>query len=183
MIGGNDVRDARDVEEMAAQEIITQAISTITANIEALAMAGAMRFLVVNVPDLGAMPETRLLAEANGTPSLIDLATRRSETFNQALAEEVGRLRAEFGLKIALVDLFSAGRAVIDNAAAYDLDNLTDPCFVIAGIVFIFHPDCDNGANLDAFVYFDATHPTAKVHERFGRVLFSFAPLPSSASE
>ncbi|ETW92932.1 MAG: hypothetical protein ETSY2_52295 [Candidatus Entotheonella gemina] len=183
MIGGNDVHDARDAEDMAAQEIITQAISAVATNIEALAIAGAMRFLVVNVADLGAIPETRLIAEETGMPSFVDIATLRSETFNQALANEVGRLRTELGLKIALVDFFNAGRAVIDNAAAYDLDNLTDPCFVIDGITFVFHPDCENGANFDSFAYFDAVHPTAKVHERFGRILFSFSPLPPPAPE
>jgi phospholipase/lecithinase/hemolysin len=44
-----------------------------------------------------------------------------------------------------------------------------------------FHPDCENGANFDAFAYFDDIHPTAKVHELLGRILFSFAPLPPPA--
>ncbi len=100
MIGGNDARDARDADDMAAQEIITQATAAIATNIETLATAGALRFLVVNVPDLGAIPETRLLAEATAMPLLIDIATLRSETFNQALADEVSRLRTELGLKI-----------------------------------------------------------------------------------
>jgi phospholipase/lecithinase/hemolysin len=182
MIGGNDIRDARDADDMAAQEIIRQTASAIVTHIETLAAAGAMRFLVINAPDLGAIPETRLLAEATGMPSLIDLATRRTEIFNQALADDVDRLRAEFGLPIALVDLFASGRAVIDNAIAYHLDNVTDPCFLI-NEGFHFHPDCEKGANFDAFAYFDAIHPTAKVHERFGRIFFAFSPVPPPAVE
>ena len=182
MIGGNDIRDARDVDDMAAQEIIRQTASAIITHIETLAAAGAMRFLVVNAPDLGAIPETRLIAEATGMPSFIDLATRRTETFNQVLADDVDRLRAEFGVQIALVDLFASGRAVIDNAIAYHLDNVTDPCFSIKEGLH-FHPDCKYGTNFDAFAYFDAIHPTAKVHERFGRIFFAFAPVPPPAVE
>ena len=64
-----------------------------------------------------------------------------------------------------------------DNAVAYDLDNLFDPCFVIIDNMANFHPDCENGANFDAFANFDAIHPTAKVHELLGRILFAFSPL------
>jgi phospholipase/lecithinase/hemolysin len=164
MIGGNDVREARDAEDMAAQAILTQATAAIGTHLETLATAGAMRFLVVNVADLGAIPETRRLAEATGMPSLVEIATLRTETFNQVLADEVNRLRTALGLKIALVDLFTSGRAVIRNANAYDLENLTDACFLIINNGLSFHPDCENGANFDAFAYFDDIHPTAKEH-------------------
>ncbi|PON18333.1 hypothetical protein C2W62_08500 [Candidatus Entotheonella serta] len=183
MIGGNDVRDARDAEEAAAQEIITQAVAAIAANIESVAAAGGLRFLVVNMADLGAIPETRLDAESTGMPSLIEVATLRTETFNQALADEVNRLRTDLGLKIALVDVFTNFRAVIDNAAAYDLDNVTDACFVIMNSMLNFHLDCENGANFDAFVFFDDFHTTAKINQIFGRLFHAFAPLPPPAME
>ena len=183
MIGGNDARDARDVEEMTAQEVIALTAAAIATNIEALAAAGALRFLVVNVPDLGMIPETRRLAESTGMPDLPAMATRLTEMLNQAIGNEVARLRAEAGLQIALVDIFNNGRAVIDNASAYAIDNVTDGCFLLLDFGLQFHPDCNTGANLGAFAFFDGIHPTAKVHEIFGRLMFAFAPSPPAAME
>ena len=183
MIGGNDARDARDVEEMAAQEILALTASAIATNIETLAAAGALRFLVVNVPDLGMIPETRGLAESTGVPDLPAMATRLTEMLNQAIGREVARLRSEAGLQIALVDIFHNGRAVIDNASAYAIDHVTDGCFLLLNFGLQFHPDCDNGVNVDAFAFFDGIHPTAKVHKIFGHLMFAFAPLPAAATE
>ncbi len=177
-IGGNDVRDARDVDDLAAQDIISQAVAAIATNIETLATAGATIFLVTNAPDLGVIPETQLLAGINAQPLLPEIATQRTQAFNEALAAEVVRLRDELGLTIALVNLFNANRSVLDNALAYGLTNVDDACLLIVNDAFVFHPDCDNGANLNAFAFFDAIHPTAPVHERMGRVLFAFTPAP-----
>jgi hypothetical protein len=40
----------------------------------------------------------------------------------------------------------------------------------------VFYPVCSN-TQLDAFVYFDETHPTRRVYERVGRAMFALIPL------
>ncbi len=153
-----------DAEEgMEAQEIISQAVAAIGTNIDALAAAGAAIFLVANVPDLGVVPETRILAGLSGRPLLPEIATQRTEAFNAALEQEVVRLRDALGIgvNIALVNLFDANRLLLDNAAAYGLTNVDDPCFILVNETFVFDPACDKGANFDAFAFFDPIHPTA----------------------
>lgn len=178
-IGGNDARDARDAaDDMAAQDIISQAVAATAATIETLANAGAASFLVVNVPDLGGIPETQLLAGVRGQSLLPAIATLRTEAYNAALGHEVDRLRADLGVKIALVNLFDTNRELLDNAAAYGLTNLVDACFLLVDSVPVFHPDCGGGANLNDFAFFDAIHPTAPVHERIGRIFVCVCPRP-----
>ncbi len=180
-IGGSDVRDVLDDEEMEAQEILNQAVAAIAVNVEMLADVGAANFLVANVPDIGGIPETQRRAESEMQPMLPEIATRRTEVFNEVLEQEVVRLRVEIGVQIALVNLFDINREVLDNATAYGLTNLVDPCFLGFDSVPMFHLECDNGANIDTFAFFDAIHPTKPVHERIGRILFAFAPTPPLA--
>lgn len=77
-IGGNDVRDARDAPDpIAAAGIIQNAVQTIDTDIRMLVDQGAQAIMVINVPDIGSIPESRLLAEALHDPRLIKRATHR----------------------------------------------------------------------------------------------------------
>ena len=72
-IGGNDIRDARDVaEKQVAKAIIREAVEGAAGAVRALAGAGAERILVANAPVIGSIPETR----APRTRTLTDQSIR-----------------------------------------------------------------------------------------------------------
>ncbi len=174
-IGSNDVRDARDAEVGLAAGILSQAVSAIGTAIETLAGAGATTFLVVNAADLGQIPETLLFAQIRGTPELIENTTAYTQAFNEQLTEEVLRLQAELGLRIAEADIFHASVLLIRHAMAYGFENTTEPCFSQA--LRAFNPACEEGAKFDAFFFFDEIHPTAQAHAQLGGVLSAFVPI------
>ncbi len=170
MIGGNDVRDARDVgDRVQARIIVRRAVRRIGMALATLSAAGARRFLVVNVPDIGAIPETRLLAAAQGDPGLPQRTTRLTRMFNHRLHKTVTLLSFNPALRITEFDLFGLLTALVANAEQYGFTNVTDPCF--SSETFTFYPGCENGAKFPEYVFFDEIHPTTRVHGFIGMAM------------
>ena len=98
-IGGNDLRDARGVVEpsvglvvpsrVKAKAIVRDAANGVRNAIETLAQAGAHRFLLINAPNIGAIPETQLLADAFNEPELVKRAHKVSRLYRKQLHELV----------------------------------------------------------------------------------------------
>jgi len=169
-IGGNDIRDARDIgNKRQAKAIIRQAVDGVSDAVRALAGSGAEHILVANSPDIGAIPETRAL----GGKKLVKKATKLTKKFNKGLKKALRKLEHDQDIDIQRFDTFRFFRFVRKNADQLGFSNAQDACFQTA--VFFatgvpqFHPDCNNGLNFDEFVFFDEIHPTAKVHELTGR--------------
>ncbi len=191
-IGGNDVRTAA---KQLKTSYLTDGISAETAGIGALIAAGAKTVLVVNVPDVGLIPEftqsTRPNAVAEGKAAHDD-----SISYNQALASSVISIAASSpGVNIKLFDLFSFNNTYIANAASVGITNTTDACYTnYDGVLntpatFLkINPACGaidpatgQAANIGQFQYWDTIHPTAKVQAAFGNALYDFAvPEPAS---
>lgn len=170
MIGGNDVRDARDARtDPEARRIIRRAVRRIGVALATLAGAGARRFLVVNVPDIGVIPETRLLAAATGDATLPARATHLSRRFNRHLHRTVSLLAHNPALRITEFDLFAFLGVLLANAGQYGFTNTTDPCF--SSETFTFYPGCENGAKFGEYVFFDEIHPTTRVHAFIGMAM------------
>ena len=170
MIGGNDVRDARDAEtRIQARAIVRRAVRRIGMALASLSAAGARRFLVVNVPDIGAIPETRLLAAANGDSTLPTRTTQLSRLFNRKLHRAVSLFALNPALHITEFDLFGFLTALVANADQYGFTNVTDPCF--SSETFTFYPGCENGAKFPEYVFFDEIHPTTRVHGFIGMAM------------
>ena len=156
--GGNDVRDAIVAVSMSgnpasAIPIITAAVTAIADNITALTFAGAARFLVPNVPNLGTVPAITALG-----PDAIFLATSLTVAFNTALEGALTGLEGALPIEITRLDVFSLiGEAVAAPDAA-GFSNVTDACIT---------PDVIRGAfcrQPDGYLFWDGIHPTYAAH-------------------
>ncbi len=174
-IGGNDVRAARDEADFsAALDILGTAAAGVKANLSRLIGAGARHVMVINVPDIGAIPETRLKSEALGEPMLPLLATWKTMIFNRKLSRVVRQVEKDAGIDIVEADLFTLFGNILRDADAYGYTNTTEACF--SSQAMNFNPGCNYGQNFDSYIFFDEIHPTKVTHLKAGRVLFGLAP-------
>ena len=195
-IGGNDVIDAAkalaklvigSTPEETPGVIIDAAVDAIRDNINVLSGAGARKFLVVNSPNIGSIPATRMRAEEEGIPPalLIGLATLLTIKFNEQLKERLEQIRAEqqqIGnpVEIKEFNLFRFFEVVRFVGKLFGVfENIKDPCFDSEAYrddndgdiaERIFHPGCGVD-EFDDFVFFDAIHPTGRVHKFVGKAL------------
>ncbi len=177
LIGGNDVRDARDVSFSTGRTIIGQAVAAIDQNLRTLIAAGAKAILVANSPDIGRIPETSELAQQNNQPGLVKVASRRTSLFNRKLARAIKQIERQIGVDLVFFDLSDFLHSLVKDTEALGFTNSEDAC--LNTVTFTFHPDCEDGVNFDQFIFFDQVHPTARTHERAGRALFAVVPVPS----
>jgi outer membrane lipase/esterase len=124
---------------LSNNEIITAAPTDIAKLMDRLYDAGARKFLVTNVPDVGATPRGQDLPSPT-------TATALSNGFNGTLNNELANFRASHsGADVRLADLKSA------VAITTGFTNTTDPCVV--NLVACATPD--------TYTYWDTLHPTA----------------------
>lgn len=186
MIGGNDIRAARAILATAekgarkeARQRIKQATRSIKEQLKKLTAAGAQNIMVVNAPDVGAIPETDLVAmqmlatsEDKRTTRIANkleqLTSVFSEKYNRRLGNVVNRVENKTGLNIVEVDLFEFVNETVENPEEYGITNTEDACVWVFSQGGAFNPEC----NFDSFVFFDEIHPTATVHQRAGVALY-----------
>jgi phospholipase/lecithinase/hemolysin len=119
--------------------ITTEAASDIAKIMDKLYKTGARKFLVTNVPDVGATPR------GQGLPSPAT-ATALGDGFNATLNNELANFRASHsGTDVRLAD-FKAAVAIKTG-----FTNTTDPCVV--NLIACATPD--------TYTYWDNLHPTA----------------------
>jgi outer membrane lipase/esterase len=124
---------------LSHSEITTTAPTDIAKIMDKLYKAGARKFLVTNVPDVGATPRGQGLPSPATTTAL-------SNGFNATLNNELANFRASHsGADIRLADFKSA------VAITTGFTNTTDPCVV--NLVACAKPD--------TYTYWDNLHPTA----------------------
>jgi phospholipase/lecithinase/hemolysin len=124
---------------LSHSEITTAAPTDIAKIMDKLYKAGARKFLVTNVPDVGATPR------GQGLPSPAT-ATALSNGFNGTLNNELANFRASHaGADVRLAD-FKAAVAITTG-----FTNTTDPCVV--NLIACATPD--------TYTYWDNLHPTA----------------------
>ena len=156
-IGGNDVRQA------ALQSTGTTAVTTgVNAELQAvqsLAQAGAKNFLVVNVPNVGVIPEF-----TQDNSSKVAAATLYSQQYNALLASGLAGLALPASTSVTQFDLYNYNAGLIANAAALGFSNTTDRCFTSTPASASTIAACGpNGANISQFFYWDSIHPSARV--------------------
>ena len=178
-IGGNDVRDARDSlflinpPQNMAEDIVDAAVNGEIEGIQALITMGARTILVVNVTDVGVIPETGLIAAQildNQLPSRTGELTRR---FNANLKHQLKSLRrnldSHLDVELRLFDQFDEFEELLEDATEFGFSNTTEFCF--STVNFIFNPDCNFGASFNQFVFFDEIHPTARTYSIIAKAL------------
>jgi phospholipase/lecithinase/hemolysin len=186
VIGGNDALDAlqavaaffSDEERSEASgEIIGAAVEAIAFNLQRLIDSGARHILVLNVPNIGALPAVR-----NSADGLLRVLGRRTaaalaRTFNVQLWSRLRdvQLRSP-SAKVEIFDLYTAFE--LERARAFFSGrNIDDACFDTKKYfdegVRSFHPDCAPSAggvaaDFGEFIFWDDLHPTARIHAAIG---------------
>lgn len=170
-IGGNDVRKARDIADWnQAEQHVLEAANVVGTQMQVLTASGARHWLVINAPDIGRIPETRMLAQYSGMLELPGRATALTILYNAALKAQAQLLQEEAEIEVKRFDLFKLFGRILDKGDKLGFTNTTDPCF--SSEAQAFQPGCRFGANFDRYIYFDEIHPTARVHALVGEALY-----------
>jgi outer membrane lipase/esterase len=181
-VGGNDLRDARDIRatgvkgsKKEARKLIRAAVSAEKQQILKLIAAGVQNLVVLNAPDIGLIPDTDLVAavalETAETKKQTRVANRLekitralSAKYNGRLARDIEEIEASTGLDIIEFDMFDFFSDQAENAEDYGLSNIDEPC------VWAFSTQTVNSACVDfpvasGFMFWDEIHPTNVVHQ------------------
>ena len=149
-IGGNDFLNGNGDYQAA--------VANINEAMEELVDFGAKYLLVLNLPDLGAIPATL------GSPEALQ-ATAFSNNFNDGLANMLSRFKTEHpDIMVFEFDVFTFAMAVRNDPAAYGFVNVTDPS-----------PNFDIPNNFDGagYVFWDERHPTTSMHSLIADQVFT----------
>jgi phospholipase/lecithinase/hemolysin len=179
MIGGNDVRDAALYDSsLTAPGAIMAGVQTELHAISTLSGEGAKDFLVVNVPNVGLIPEF-----TQDNPADAANATAYSISYDNQLYAGLKGLGLPTGDHLSEFDLFGFNANILQNAASYGLTNTTDPCFASTPFSAVSATGCvpdGAGANIDSFVYWDDIHPTETVQALWAQGMLAAIPEPST---
>lgn len=194
LIGGNDIRAARELRaqavlaetaeqrqalRQAANELLSNAVESQQAQIEKLIAAGALNILVANAPDIGAIPETALVSaglaatadtkrELRKAERLDKVATKLSAKYNRKLARKIARTEHRTGVDIIEFDLFSFLTDQLENSEDYGYTNTTQPCIYVFSQGGAINPECTDFPLASGFLFWDEIHPTTAAHQGAG---------------
>jgi phospholipase/lecithinase/hemolysin len=168
-IGGNDVRTAAKAGSTA---FVTSGVAAEIAGVQALINDGAKHLLVVNVGNVGGIPEF-----AEQDPTHAAAATADSLLYDLLLAQGVtGLLGANPGAAITLFDFYAFSAAVAAHASDLGITNTTDPCL---NSNFAPNANCFDPVTqhilFDKFLFWDNIHPTAEVQAAWSEGLIAAA--------
>ena len=176
LAGGNDVRQAA-LNNLGTSAVLAGVAAEVGA-VQTLIAEGARNILVVNVPNVGVIPEF-----TQDNPSAAAAATTYSQQFDLALASGLAGLTRPTGTKLNLFDLYAFNTNVAANAGAYGITDTTDRCFTNTPLTPMATPACGiNGANIDQYFYWDAIHPTGKVQALAGNALAAVLGVPEPST-
>jgi phospholipase/lecithinase/hemolysin len=181
MIGGNDVRNvASEPNPGTGAAAITDGVNTEVAAISTLSGEGAKHFLVVNVPNVGLIPEF-----AQDDPSRAGFATQLSQMYDADLAKGLHTLDPMLaaGTTLTDFDLFDFNASILADAHDLGFTNTTDPCFSMTPFSAAITPGSgcspDNKV-IDTFLFWDDIHPTAPVQALWAGAFLTAVPEPST---
>ena len=170
LIGGNDIRSARDAADLtAAKSIVKAAVLEVRQAIENLSLSGARSFMLINSPNIALLPETQVIASITSDPKLIKRARKLSNLYRVKLHTMAEQLEDKRNINITEFDLFKFFNKLVKKAERYGFSNATEACFSpdLYPVTF-FHPNCD----FDQFIFFDEIHPTARTHALVGEAVY-----------
>ena len=102
-----------------AERIIRDAVKSIGFSVRLLVTAGAKAIMVVNVPDIGATPES----QQSSDEELSERATELTKQFNKELSGRMRRIERDLNLDLVDFNLFQFFRFVIKNSVALGFTN------------------------------------------------------------
>jgi phospholipase/lecithinase/hemolysin len=159
-IGGNDVRDALIVGAGGGNPVpvIAAALTSLGQQIGTLYAYGARRFLLLNVPDVGATPAVRTLG-----PLAQAFGSQLALAYNAELTGLRGLLMVQLaGADIRILDVHATLDTVLAQPALFGFTNSTEAC-VTPGVAPY------RCTNANQYVFWDGVHPTAALHALVAR--------------
>jgi thermolabile hemolysin len=133
-----------------------------------LADFGAKNFLVVDLPDLGAVPRN------NSNPNTAQVATALTQSFNNELADVVADVRTAYPeVKVYEFSTFDLFADVIANPGDYGIGNVNSIC-----PNFLVDDNFDNDGD---YLFWDDLHPTTEAHAVIAKEAAKV--LPDNASD
>ena len=180
--GGNDLLSVDLDTSIDAQRLRSRQVAAgINANIDTLYALGARRFLVLNLPDLGATPLTQVRETSDNIQDLSDLTIN----FNRELAQEMRKARDDNNaIEITEIDVHGIFEDLMANPGAFGLSNVTDSATPFDPDGSAFFPaglatDLPGaGINPDEYLFYDGLHPTARAHELLATRVASVMSVP-----
>ena len=163
--GGNDVRNATLYSTGAPA--VTAGVNAELNAIQTLEGDGARKFLVVNVPDVGKIPEFQTF-----NPTLAATATTYSQAYDAQLSSGLGAATNVAGTMVVQFDLYSFANQIQAAALAGKLPitNITDYCYTEAPLAATTTAACGAGAaNIGQLYFWDLIHPTGYVQNLWGQ--------------
>lgn len=154
-----------DLADLA--DIIASAMDDIDGMVRDLHNAGAQTFMIPNLPGY-AVSDDWFIGTPEGTQFV-------SEQFNTSLADTIVTLRAELGVTIIEVDFFGLFQSLLTSPPP-GITNLSEPCLNLNASLGL-ESLCSNP---EAFLMFDALHPSAVTHALMGEAALSAVPLPAT---
>ena len=180
LIGGNDIRNAAlfGTGLPAVQNGVTAEIAAVND----LLGAGARHLLVVNVPNVGVIPEF-----AQDTPTDAAAATLYTQDYNSLLATDLAGVTLPGNATLAQFDLYSFASEIIADAAQLGFINTTDRCFTETPLSAAATPQCGpDGDLVNSFIYWDDIHPSGHQQALWSQGMFEAlngVPEPSPVPE
>ncbi|HKY09429.1 MAG TPA: SGNH/GDSL hydrolase family protein [Candidatus Binatia bacterium] len=160
-MGSNDVRDALIAGSVAeSQAILADALASIGAQLANLYGAGARKFLILNVPNLGVLPSIQILDDF--FPGAVAFAGILAETFNATLDSIVTSFAALPEVEMARLNVHQKVNDLIANPRQFGLKEVSAPCITPEARPFT----CKRP---DLFLFWDGVHPTKTVHALFAK--------------
>jgi outer membrane lipase/esterase len=160
-MGSNDVRDALValvVDPPKAADILAAALTAIGDNIGALYAAGARKFLIWNVPNIGLTPAVRTVG-----PDAVQAADVLAQVFDSGLNNLLLALVAGLpGIEITRFDLYQEVNDLVANPEAFGLSEVEAACVTPNLPPFACRTP-------DEFLFWDGIHPTKAVHAIFAQ--------------
>lgn len=135
-------------------------VTNITTAVSALEAAGAQNILVVNLPDLGAVPLTRTATDALRLNTL-------SAAHNNFLFRQMRRLERSpgFDANIIPLDINALFKQAISQPSQFGFTNVTEPCLNQQTFVSCSNPN--------QYLFWDSIHPTTAAHQLIGNFAFN----------
>lgn len=143
----------------------TVVANNVLAQINALKTLGARKFLVMNLPPMGLVPDLQLQPQ-----QVKDLANAASMLYNATLDAGLDGVRSPT-VSVTEVDVFGLFQQIIASPASFGLTNVTDDFPGTLG---------DSAAN--GYLFWDTVHPTTAAHALVADAAYQALIVPEPAS-